>query len=62
MERELRLPGELVFGYTNTCDGEDIVTYRESIDVLIARLSSSAKSGKEMYDCKIASMCIEQEM
>ena len=31
MGQEVRLPGELVFGSTNTYDGEDITTYGEYV-------------------------------
>ena len=65
MGREVRLPGELVFGSTNTYDGEEITTYGEYVDVLRARMqhahevarkhmSSAAKRSKDLYDTKVA--------
>ena len=65
MGREVRLPGELVFGSTNTYDGEEITTYGEFVDVLRARMqhahdvarkyiSAAAKRSKELYDAKLA--------
>ena len=61
----MRLPGELVFGSTNTYDGEEITTYGEYVDVLRARMqhahevarrhmSSAAKRSKDLYDTKVA--------
>ena len=65
MGREVRLPGELVFGSTNTYDGEEITSYGEYVDILKARMqhaheiarkymSSASKRSKELYDTKIA--------
>ena len=65
MGREVRLPAELVFGSTNSYDGEDITSYGEFVDVLRARLqhaheiaskymSVAAKRSKELYDSKLA--------
>ena len=65
MGREVRLPGELVFGSTNTYDGEEITTYGEYVDVVRARMqhahevarkhmSSAAKRSKDLYDTKVA--------
>ena len=65
MGREVRLPGELVFGSTNLYDGEDITTYGEYVDVLRARMqhahevarkhmSSAAKRSKDLYDTRVA--------
>ena len=38
MVRDVRLPGELVFGSTNTYDGEEISSYGKYVDVLKARM------------------------
>ena len=65
MGREVRLPGELVFGSTNSFDGEDIISYGDFVDVLRARmqhaheiarkyLSAAAKRSKDLYDTKVA--------
>ena len=65
MGREVRLPAELVFGSTNTYDGEDITTYGDYVDILRARMqhahevarkhmSTAAKRSKELYDVKVA--------
>ena len=65
MGREVRLPAELVFGSTNSYDGEDITSYGEFVDVLRARMQHAheiarkympvaAKRSKELYDSKLA--------
>ena len=65
MGREVRLPAELVFGRTNSYDGEDITSYGAFVDVLRARMqyaheiarkymSSAAKRSKDLYDIKVA--------
>ena len=38
MGREVRQPAELVFGSTNSFDGEDITLYGDFVDVLRARM------------------------
>lgn len=63
--REVRLPGEVVFGSTNGYDGEEITTYGDYVDVLRARvqhahevarkyMSAAAKRSKDLYDTKVA--------
>ena len=65
MGREVRLPAELVFGSTNSYDGEDITSYGDFVDVLRARMqyaheiarkymSAAAKRSKDLYDTKVA--------
>ena len=65
MGRELRLPGELIFGSTNGYDGEHITTYGDYVEILRARMqhahemarkykSATAKRSKELYDSKVA--------
>ena len=65
MGREVRLPAKLVFGSTNSFDGEDITSYGDFVDVLRARMqyaheiarkyiSSAAKWSKDLYDTKVA--------
>ena len=65
MGREVRLPAELVFGSTNTYDGEDITSYGDYVDILRARMqhaheiarkymSTAAQRSKELYDTKVA--------
>ena len=65
MGREVRLPAELVFGSTNTHDGEEITSYGDYVDILRARMqhaheiarkymSAAAKRSKELYDVKVA--------
>ena len=65
MGREMRLSGELVFGSSNSYDGEDITTYGEYVDVLragmqhaheVARkhMTSATKRSKDLYDTKVA--------
>ena len=65
MGREVRLPPELVFGSTNTYDGEEITSYGDYVDILRARrqhadeiahkyMSAAFKSSKELYDAKVA--------
>lgn len=65
MGREVRLPGELVFGSANTHDDEDITTYGDYVDTLRERMqhahemarkymSAAAKRSKELYDVKVA--------
>ena len=38
MGREVRLPAELVFGSTNTYNGEEIISYGDYVDILKARM------------------------
>ena len=63
--REVRLPAELVFGSTNTYNGEEITTYEDYVDILrtkmqhaheIARkyMATASKRSKELYDVKVA--------
>ena len=63
--RELRLPGELVFGSTSTYDGDNITTYGDFVHALWSKmqhahevacnhLSSAAKRSKELYNTKVA--------
>ena len=63
--REVRLPAELVFGSTNTYNGEEITTYGDYVDILrtkmqhaheIARkyMATASKRSKELYDVKVA--------
>ena len=63
--REVRLPGELVFGSNNSYDGEEITTYGDYVDILRARMqhaheiarkymSAAAKRSKELYDAKMS--------
>ena len=65
MGREVRLPAELVFGSTNTYNGEEITTYGDYVDILrtkmqhaheIARkyMATASKRSKEPYDVKVA--------
>ena len=65
MGREVRLPAELVFGSTNTYNGEEITTYGDYVDILrtkmqhaheIARkyMATASKRSKELYDVKVA--------
>ena len=63
--REVRLPGELVFGSNNSYNGEEITTYGDYVDILRARMqhaheiarkymSAAAKRSKELYDAKMS--------
>ncbi|MEW8547871.1 MAG: DDE-type integrase/transposase/recombinase [Candidatus Thiodiazotropha sp.] len=63
--REIRLPGELVFGSNNSYDGEEITSYGEYVDILKCRMQhahelarkymgAASKRSKELYDSKIA--------
>ena len=65
MGREVKLPAELVFGSTNTYNGEEITSYRDYVDILRAKLqhaheiarknmSAAVKRSKEHYDAKFA--------
>ncbi|MCW4336191.1 MAG: RNase H-like domain-containing protein [Candidatus Thiodiazotropha endolucinida] len=63
--REIRLPGELVFGSTNSYDGEEITSYGEYVDDLKCRMQhahelarkymcAASKRSKDLYDAKVS--------
>ena len=63
--REIRLPGELVFGSHNSYDGEEITSYGEYVDILKCRMQhahelarkymgESSKRSKELYDSRVS--------
>ena len=63
--REIRLPGELVFGSNNSYDGEEITSYGEYVDILKCRMQHahelarkymgvSSKRSKELYDSRVS--------
>ena len=61
MGSEVRLTAEIVFGSTNTYDGEDITLYGDYVDILRARMqhtqkymSTAAQWSKKLYDTKVA--------
>ncbi len=63
--REVRLPSELVFGSTTTCDNKIVTSYGDYVDWLRSRLQkahqvardhlgTSAKRNKAIYDAKVS--------
>ena len=46
MRSEVRLPGELVFGSTNTYEGEEITSYGVYVDILRARMQHAHEIGR----------------
>ena len=53
MGREVRLPAELVFGSTDTYDGELITTYRDYVNILRTKCNMPMELLAQLYDVEV---------